>query len=518
MDPMDAVLLLAVAVALLLWRALPSYRKFRRLELSIPGPPSLPLVGNLLDVALMAEEDRLRVVLALWGGRHDQLSRISLAGQLVVFVSDPDHVGVVLKDPRFALKPSFFYGFMERVSGRGILTSNGRHWKQHRTAMLPAFHPSVVDGYVAVYAEEAAALATALRQGGGGGAGAGPEELRGLLTRALARASVRSILESDVLAEDEPYLEAIVRDVGRCLMDVNERTFTPWLWPYAVFALSAAGRRLAEFERVTDEFGFRVLTRIRARRRRRGEQTQSTARRRTLTEVLVESTTADGAPTFTDDEILAEGKTVFGASVETNVATLSFVLQVLSVLPDVQDRVLAELDGVVGGTPGPGPPTPDQLHRLEYMDCVIKETLRLLPSFPFVARMVPEETELAGKVLPAGTVLVVNLFGLHRDPRHHARPLRFDPDRFRRANPDPGRHPSSYLPFSAGPRNCIGQRYAMMTIKTVLATVLSEFRVEAADDNGVRDPSDFTLTFFLSLHLVGGVSVRFVPRKSKEFS
>ncbi|XP_052120601.1 cytochrome P450 4c21-like, partial [Frankliniella occidentalis] len=248
---MDVVLVFAVM--LVVWRlalALPSYWsscwRFRRLELAIPGPPSLPLVGNLLDLALVADEGRLRAVLEWWGGRHDQLSRITLGTKLLVLVSDPDHVAVVLKDPRFAEKPAFFYGFLESVSGRGVLTANGRHWKRHRAAMLPAFHHSVVDAYTAVYAEEAAELVAGLRGLRGRGAGTGAK-LRDLLTRTLARASVRTILESDVLPEDEPYLEQIVRNVGRCLMDVSVRTLRPWLWPDAVFALSSGGRRIASF-------------------------------------------------------------------------------------------------------------------------------------------------------------------------------------------------------------------------------------------------------------------------------
>ncbi|XP_026281580.2 cytochrome P450 4V2-like [Frankliniella occidentalis] len=145
------------------------------------------------------------------------------------------------------------------------------------------------------------------------------------------------------------------------------------------------------------------------------------------------------------------------------------------------------------------------------MDCVIKETLRLLPSFPFVARTVREETELAGKTLPAGTVLVVNIFGLHRDPRHHHEPLQFDPARF--ADADRERHPYSYLPFSGGPRSCIGQRYGMMAVKTMLAAVLAEYSIEPADEDDAKAPADFPLTFYMSLHLVGGVRVRFVPRE-----
>lgn len=134
-----------------------------------------------------------------------------------------------------------------------------------------------------------------------------------------------------------------------------------------------------------------------------------------------------------------------------------------------------------------------------------------MPTIPFVARQVSEDTEFNGKTIPAGSTILINFLAAHRDPRHHADPLRFDPGRFEEGRAA-AMHPYSYSPFSGGPRNCIGQRYAMLQMKTILATLLRGLRVEAADD-GLTDPVDFPITFDMCLRIVGGVKVRFEARK-----
>ncbi|KAJ1530206.1 hypothetical protein ONE63_005133 [Megalurothrips usitatus] len=211
---------------------------------------------------------------------------------------------------------------------------------------------------------------------------------------------------------------------------------------------------------------------------------------------------------LTREALVTETRTMFAAAIDSPVIVITFVFKVLSILPDVQDRVHAELSDVLQGSDRPV--TSEDMSKFAYMERVIKETMRLFPVAPLVARRVSEDMELAGKDIPAGTTLVLNLISTHRDPRHWPDPLGFDPDRFlpERAA---AMHPYSYLPFSAGPRNCIGQVYAMMLLKTMLATMLRAYRVLPACD-GITEPSQLPLTFDIMLRCVGGIRVRFEPR------
>ena len=148
--------------------------------------------------------------------------------------------------------------------------------------------------------------------------------------------------------------------------------------------------------------------------------------------------------------------------------------------------------------------------RFDYLDRVIKESMRIFPVVPLVGRHVSEDTVLCDKLIPAGTILLVNFYSAHRDPRFWENPMTFDPDRFLLER-SKGRHPHCYLPFSAGPRDCIGKRYAMLQMKTLLATTLRAYRLLPAND-GIADPSQMPLSWDITLHQTGGTKVKFVPR------
>lgn len=158
---------------------------------------------------------------------------------------------------------------------------------------------------------------------------------------------------------------------------------------------------------------------------------------------------------------------------------------------------------------------------------MVKEVLRLYPSAPLVSRELTEELEINGVILPPGTSLLLRIYDLHRDPEQFPDPLRFDPDRFLPKNTQK-RHPFAYLPFSAGSRNCIGkvlfqklillsskmthvvgQKYAMLELKTVLIYVISNFFLEP-----VTRIEDMVFVSDLILHTNHPVKMKFIPRKN----
>lgn len=124
------------------------------------------------------------------------------------------------------------------------------------------------------------------------------------------------------------------------------------------------------------------------------------------------------------------------------------------------------------------PANMDDLKKLKYLDCVIKEALRLFPSVPFFARSLGEDCHINGFKVPKGANAIIITYALHRDPRYFPEPEEFRPERFLPEN-SVGRPPYAYVPFSAGLRNCIGQRFALMEEKVIMASILRNFNVEA---------------------------------------
>ncbi|KAI4475758.1 hypothetical protein M0802_015035 [Mischocyttarus mexicanus] len=148
------------------------------------------------------------------------------------------------------------------------------------------------------------------------------------------------------------------------------------------------------------------------------------------------------------------------------------------------------------------------LNEFSYLERCIKESLRLYPSVHFVFRHLNEDLQLKKYLIPAGTNIRVNIFNLHRNPEFWPNPNVFDPDRFLPENVR-NRNPFCFIPFSAGLRNCIGQKYAMLEIKLMVAHILHNFYLEP-----VEDLDKVKLGGNINLKPEKPVHVKFIPIKS----
>lgn len=206
---------------------------------------------------------------------------------------------------------------------------------------------------------------------------------------------------------------------------------------------------------------------------------------------------------------------------------ISWALYMLGLHKDIQDKARKEVDSILesqddvcetfrGAKEEEGVPmstklkttdvTIEQIRAMKYLDCVIKETLRMWPSIPFVSRDLSEDTTIGKYLIPKGTSCTVMTHSLHHNPKYYPKPELFDPDRFLPEN-STGRHPFAYIPFSAGPRNCIGQKFAQMEVKVILAKVIRNYHIET------MIPRDkLVLVGELVLRSRNGLNVSLTPR------
>lgn len=126
----------------------------------------------------------------------------------------------------------------------------------------------------------------------------------------------------------------------------------------------------------------------------------------------------------------------------------------------------------------------NDLKQMRYLEMVIKETLRLYPSIQMIGRRLSEPLTLPdGKIISANSSCYVPILSLHLDPKIYPNPGQFNPDRFLPEN-ILSTNPYAYIPFSAGPRNCIGQKYALLELKYVLAALFRRYRVTSHTQSG----------------------------------
>ncbi|XP_031636156.1 probable cytochrome P450 4ac1, partial [Contarinia nasturtii] len=143
-------------------------------------------------------------------------------------------------------------------------------------------------------------------------------------------------------------------------------------------------------------------------------------------------------------------------------------------------------------------------NNLTYMDAVIKEALRLYPPVPFIGRVLGEDTIIDNVKLPAKTIIHIVIFMLHCDPKYFPDPEKFDPNRFIN---NEIKHPFAYVPFSAGQRNCIGQKFAMMELRTAVGEIIKNFKLVP-----ITKPEDVVIISDLILRARDPIRVKFVPR------
>lgn len=185
---------------------------------------------------------------------------------------------------------------------------------------------------------------------------------------------------------------------------------------------------------------------------------------------------------------------------DTTATTLAYALWALGHHPDVQDRVAAEVTAL-----GENPLSAEDVPRLGFTVKVLHEALRLCPPAPAVSRMVLQDFDVDGHRIPAGTVVGVGIYAIHRDPALWERPLQFDPDRFSPENAA-GRDRWQYLPFGAGPRSCIGDHFAMLEATLGLAAIVKNVEISSLEDT-------FPLATPFTMVAAAPVRVRVRPRR-----
>jgi cytochrome P450 len=417
--------------------------------------------------------------------RYGDLVAFPMPRGAVLLVNDPSGARRVLQDNhRGYCKQTVQYSSLAAVTGSGLLTADGEAWRRHRRIMQPAFH----HGGLASIAEHARAAGERLRDRWDGAPG------RVLDAEAAILCVMLEVVGATLFDADlGPMGERIVTAVDAALALVVRRAASP-----IPARCPTPGRyRLRRAVGVLDQACREV---VRARRERGVHATDTDVLARLLLAV-----DADGG--LTEREVRDEVVTLVIAGHETVASCLTWTLHLLAERPDVQDDLAAELSTVLGDGRRLRPPRWADLPRLPLARAVIEESLRLYPPAWVITRRAVRDDVVAGLAVPAGTMVILSPWLLHRRPDSWPDPERFEPGRFLdRAGQAPLR--GDYLPFGAGPRLCIGRDLALVETVLVLATLLSGRRVE-------RPPGErpVEVEALVTLRPRGGLRLRLAPAR-----
>lgn len=392
---------------------------------------------------------------------------LRLARQHLVLINHPDLIRDILVTHHRCFKKGRGLERVKRFLGEGLLTSEGEFHLRQRRMIQPAFHRQRIHGYGATMV--AYAQRTAQRWQPGTTLDVAHEMMR--LTLGVAG---KTLFDADV--EDEANEIGAALTELMHLFNVIASPLEEWL---ERLPLLPAARR---FQRARDRLD-RIVYRLIDERRRSGED------RGDLLSMLLQAQDIEGDGTgMSDQQIRDEAMTLLLAGHETTANALSWTWYLLSQHPEVEARFHAELDQVLQGRT----PTADDVTHLPYTRMVFSEALRLYPPAWIIGRRALVDYQLRDYRLPAGTVVVMSQYVMHRDPRFYPDPQRFDPERWRPEQVEQ-RPKFAYFPFGGGPRLCIGEQFAWMEGVLVLATIGQRWRLRLAPGQTVEPEPLITL-------------------------
>jgi cytochrome P450 len=372
---------------------------------------------------------------------HGDVVRLDLGPLRAYFVTDPSLTYEVLVAQGAKFRKGAMFDKFQPYLGTGLLLSNGEYHLRQRRMMQPAFHRERIEAYASTMARAAASLAARWQ----------PGEVR-VVENDMQELAVTIVGEA--LFSTEIGRRA-VEEVRRSIFTVIQQGMIRALSPSFVEKLPIPGNR--EFD-------------------------AAIARMKAVVLEVIESWRADGVDHgdvlsmlllagMTDQQTYDEVLTLLTAGIETTAIALAWALYEVGRNPEIEQRLHAEVDSVLGGRPV----TFADVGSLVYTEQIVQETLRMYPIW-FVMRRTLTEVQLGTATLPAGTEVIVSPHALHHDPRHFADPWRFDPGRW---TPEfaAGLPRGAFIPFGGGTRQCLGNTFAHTEIVITLATVAARWRL-----------------------------------------
>lgn len=344
---------------------------------------------------------------------------------------------------------------LQSVTGQGLLTSENPLWRKQRRLIQPFFHRN----YLANFAELMV------------------EATNEMLARVEAYA-----------AQNEPF------DIANEMMTLTLNIVSRALFGYdiadhahrigeAVNTLVEIGkpkrRRFQEMAQVLDDIVYGLIDQ-RLAQPHRGQLD--------LLDMLIQARYEDSGERMEKRQVRDEVMSLLIAGHETTANTLSWLWYLLGQHPEVVEKIGAELDSVLNGRF----PTVTDFPQLAYSNKVIKESMRLYPSAWSISRRALADDVIGSYHIPAGAIVALSPYTLHRHPAFWPEPEKFDPERFT-PEEEATRHRYAYVPFGAGARKCIGDQFALMESIIIMPMVLQRFQLTLVPDHPVEEHALVTL-------------------------
>ncbi|EZA56389.1 hypothetical protein DMN91_009791 [Ooceraea biroi] len=547
-----SVLLGFIAVLAALYYYIEIHSEGHRLIKKLPGPPSLPIIGHsLLTLGISSRLIFLRCMELV--NQYGPVIGMYLGHRKCVALADPQDLEIILSSSVHINKAES-YRFFKPWLGDGLLINEGEKWRRHRKIIAPTFHISILKSFVPLFYENSISLVKRLTKEVG-------KEFD--CHDYLSATTVDILTETAMGVPLEPG-QSTGHEFAKAVMEMSDithrRHFDILLFfdkTFSFFKLSKLQKKLLKTihtvtNRVIEKKSKAVDEQLRNAQQNEQKETQSDKLTKSTDAVKDTKNTGNNGDNhmkfhyvrddlddidendtgdkkrhafletmlilkkmtgqMTDQEVWDEVNTIMFEGHDTTAAGSSFTLCVLGSRPDIQARVHEEVDSIFGDSDRQC--TFQDTLEMKYLERVILEALRHFPPVPIIARRLTENVKIVtgNYVIPKNAEILLAPYITHHLEKYYRNPYVFDPDNFLPEKMQ-NRHYYAYIPFSAGPRSCVGRKFAMLKLKVLLSTILRNYRI-------ISDKSDneFELRADIILKREDGFNIKIEPRKPMSFT
>lgn len=422
-----------------------------------PGPYGQFLLGSIRDF----QGDPLGFIQHI-AAEYGPVARFRLANVVFNLVSHPDGIQQVLQGNNHNYIKGEFFDPVRQMAGDGLFASEGSHWLRQRRLMQPAFHRQRIAGFAEIMVRQTEQMLKSWEVLANSGE---PVDV----SQAFTELTMRIIAETMFSVQLEADVHRISESLTLLLADLDFRFQMPF-YPRIGFP-TLRNLRAQKALHTVDEVLYPI---IQARRKNEGQHND-------LLEMLMGARDEETGEGMSDQDLRDELITMFVAGHETTAVLLTWLFHILASEPAWETRLVDEVSSVLGGLQ----PGFQDLPNFPTLRMAIDETLRLYPPLWITNRNAVQDDEICGYRIQSGEVVGIAPYVTHRLSEYWPDPERFDPMRFR-SEMIAGRPRFAYLPFGGGPRQCIGNNFALVEAQLIFATLAPRFRLSPAPKHPVK--------------------------------
>ncbi|KAF7400315.1 hypothetical protein HZH66_005499 [Vespula vulgaris] len=475
-----------------------NYIRLVKISLSLDGPPALPLIGNVFDFF------SLNVINEIKKYSTHSMIRIWVTVIPYLMIIQPEDIQAILSSSKHTRKP-FVYSLFRNFIGRGLILSDGETSKLHRNILQTAFNVHGLEKFTETFVEHAQYLVSTLRDNVNE-----DMNITKFINDIVYNIQAETILGLKSIKEkngknETPELPFKVNEMFACY-----RLKRPWLLFESLYKLTKKSKIDTQQSNHYIAYCYNLIKKIEESKRLQSsvmtndETKMQTKEKISLLEYMVNM--KQKYSYFNDEAILDECSTFMLAGLESVSTATACTLFLLANHPECQKKCVKELDEIFNNS---ATLTMKSLKKMRYLEMCIKETLRLYPIIPLIARCLTENIKIGDQVIPAGSSVFISPYLTHRITRYYSDPESFIPERFDTQNSNEKLHPYAYIPFSAGPKNCIGYKFAMLEMKVLISSILRNFILEPT-----ANKRTLLIRYRMTIRAHGGLWIKFRLREA----